>query len=630
MGTSSSALKCVYTGFLLLMQSSITFAQQSFDAFPKGNADAYHLNFSQFFANDGEAQESIERLNRMLGRFISMKGIAAKTAGNLRSLLILQDSIQILFNRIYISYNLRASVNREDVTARNLSDQIDADVSTQSAFFERELSELSAEELTRFIKQEPSIKKYEFYIRDLLRLKSHRISNDLEEQLAQLRPMTSGWQFELYEALDRQAIFGDLESSKGKLNARADRFEIETSPDSAIRAEGFEKLSKGYHDLRSLYAFALTHVVTAEDELAKKHGFTDAAELYYFYKYYSKESINRLLRQIIDSVDVYKYYQQVRVDNLRKYLPYKDIHYWDLRCSPNGFVPRYTADSGTAVIKNALKPLGTLYSTELAELLDPANGRMEIAPGKNKRSGGFSRGFIGTKSVFYSGSYQGYYDDVRRITHESTHAIHRQLMTRNNVLPVYAYGPNYLFESFAIFSEFLLSDYLIEQAPSAEEKSYFLEKYFDGKGMALFSVAQDALLEQSIHEKVISGDVETADDLDSLTASIHNTFSIWPAQEYPQVKQRWITNSLYYEDPFYNVNYVLGSMLALTYYQLYQKDRADFAKRYTELLSNGFNEAPAPLLKHFLDIDINDPAMITGALRVVRSKVKELESLYKK
>ena len=62
--------------------------------------------------------------------------------------------------------------------------------------------------------------------------------------------------------------------------------------------------------------------------------------------------------------------------------------------------------------------------------IDPANGRMDIVPAEHRRRGGFSQEFIGTDSVFYSAGFAGSYNDLRILAHESTHAVHRQLMNR--------------------------------------------------------------------------------------------------------------------------------------------------------------------------------------------------------
>ncbi|HSE40073.1 MAG TPA: M3 family metallopeptidase [Acidobacteriota bacterium] len=227
---------------------------------------------------------------------------------------------------------------------------------------------------------------------------------------------------------------------------------------------------------------------------------------------------------------------------------------------------------------------------------------------------------------FFASSYQGFYNDVRMLTHESTHAIHRQLMKTNNVLPVYAEGPHYLFESFAMFNELLLPDFLYqnEKDPS---RAYYLEQFFDGKGMALFSIALDAALEQEIYDGVQKGNIRNADDLDNVTEKITRQYSIW-ADKHKELRMRWITNSLFYEDPIYQINYVYGALLALKYYSMFLNKPNSFVPRYIALMKNGFNAPPEELLKKFLDIDLNDPRLLTDDVDVLTHKVNLLEQEY--
>jgi oligoendopeptidase F len=92
----------------------------------------------------------------------------------------------------------------------------------------------------------------------------------------------------------------------------------------------------------------------------------------------------------------------------------------------------------------------------------------------------------------------------------------------------------------------------------------------------------------------------------------------------------WMNITLMYEDPYYDINYVYGVLLALKFYELYTRDPARFATRYVALMSNGFDAPPAPLLKHFMDVDLDDPHLLTDALRVLEDKVKLLEESYRR
>lgn len=45
--------------------------------------------------------------------------------------------------------------------------------------------------------------------------------------------------------------------------------------------------------------------------------------------------------------------------------------------------------------------------------------------------------------------------------------------------------------------------------------------------MALFSIAQDALLEEEIHNGVASGSIKNENDLDEVNQKVNKKFSIW-------------------------------------------------------------------------------------------------------
>ena len=151
--------------------------------------------------------------------------------------------------------------------------------------------------------------------------------------------------------------------------------------------------------------------------------------------------------------------------------------------------------------------------------------------------------------MFFSGGFAGRYDDVRVLAHESTHAVHRQLMNSNHVPPAYAEGPHYLFESFAIFSELLLADYLHRNETDQKLKQYFLEQFFDGKGMEMFRDAPEVAVEHAVYDGMRQGTIKGADDLDSLTKRIYSRYSIWP-ERHDELKAEWIYITLMYDDPF--------------------------------------------------------------------------------
>jgi oligoendopeptidase F len=263
-------------------------------------------------------------------------------------------------------------------------------------------------------------------------------------------------------------------------------------------------------------------------------------------------------------------------------------------------------------------------------LLDAQNGRADVLPGgtSGRYQGGFAIGFPGSTSILFFGRYDGSFKGLSVIAHEGGHATHRSLMYAHDVTPLHADGPSFLFESFAVFNELMLADYMAEHSSDLHLQRYYREQWMSIKGLDAFYGAQDALLEQQIYDAVSAGSIRGADDLDKVTQSVDGQFSIF-ATSTPELRNRWVAVSLMYEDPLYDVNYVYGALLALKYYQLYGTNREDFVPRYIALLKNGFDAPPAALLKQFLNIDLTDPSLLTDDLNLLNKRLSELEASYK-
>src|SRR5207244_1262745 len=125
---------------------------------------------------------------------------------------------------------------------------------------------------------------------------------------------------------------------------------------------------------------------------------------------------------------------------------------------------RYSAGQAAELIQAALAPLGNAeYARELAALLDPASGRVDLSGGPNRAGGGGAAGYPGLASTIYLERFGGTLADVSRLAHEAGHAVENQLVSLHRVPGVYARGAPYLSEAYALFSELVLANSLYEK-----------------------------------------------------------------------------------------------------------------------------------------------------------------------
>ena len=569
----------VFVALLLCLFLQVsTFSQDSFVAITANEAAHYHIDFPRNFFASPEAEKTDRHgLYIKLKELETLKGQVATSAGNLERALELNDRVQVLLHKHYAYLYLRNAVNTVDESSLAEASALDAEVSARTAFVPQELMQVDDQRLTTLVAHRPGLKPYLFAIQSAARYRTHTLSLKEEELLNATAP-NNDWASELYDKLREQSQVTPFQ--------------------------------------RDLFAFTLMRLASSRTRLAELHHFSDAAGEVYFKSFWTRNEVDDLMEQIAQQADLFKRYQRLRGEQLKIAGP-----------AQSAPPPRYTIDQASEIIREALRPLGADYQRELAALLDPANGRMDIVPGEHRKRGGFSQGFIGTESVFYSAGFAGSYNDLRVLTHESTHAVHRQLMNRNQVLPPYAEGPHYLFEAFAIFNEFLLPDYLYSHETNPVRRRFYLERFLEGKGMAMFQVAPEVVLEHGVYEGVRSGTIKTADDLDALAQKVFARF--WGTGRGNEFKARWMATSLMYEDPFYDVNYVYGSLLALNFYAIYRRDPEHFVPRYIALMKNGFDAPPEILLKRFLELDLHDPRLLSNALSAIAEKVDLLEKTYK-
>ena len=355
---------------------------------------------------------------------------------------------------------------------------------------------------------------------------------------------------------------------------------------------------------RDLYAFALMHLVREGNATAKANGYADAASAVYAQSQLTKADVTRLLEDVAAHADQYKRYEAMRAGHA----PAES--------------PRYTFEEARALLPRALAPLGSAYVTELQKLLNPAAGRIDLGPGEHRRRGGFSKGFSNFPSVFYQQAFTGTYNDLRILTHESTHAVQRQLQASRGVPPVYLDGAKYLFEACAIFNELVLPAYLANETSDPAQRRFFFEQFLQSKGIAVvFAAAAEAAIEQAVYDGVAAGTVRNADDLDALNTRIAARYSSAP-------RVQWTSIRLMYDDPFYDVNYVIAGLVALQLYARSQGDPEHFFPAYVSLLANGFTAPADELLRRFVGIDIRDPRFVADALASVQPKIDELQRLY--
>lgn len=603
--------------------------QAGFQPIPPEAARLYHFDFPRnFFASAEKEKADRAPLFAALKELEGLKGKVAASPANLLRALQLSDAVQSRFMPHYIYLYLRYAVDTKDEASRDQQKELGAEVDRRTAFLQQELMKVDDATLKRFAAREPKLAVYRFALEKARRDRPHTLSLKEEELLSALGPLMASWQSELYQKSIDRTEFGKVRGPEGELDVWKQTGEIANSPDRTVREEGWKKRYAGYRANRDLYAFALTQLIKTRNQVARLKHFPDSPSAEYFELYLKPAEVKALFERLGQEAEFNKRYQRLRAERIKQISGLDEVNAWDMTLVPKGKErPRFQVEAAAKVIEEALGPLGSDYGKQLAALLDPHNGRLDLVAGENRVPGAFAWGSPGSQpSIFYSFAYEGYYEDVTTLAHEAGHGVHFQLMGENHVLPTYTDGPSYFFESFAMFNELALADALYRQESDTFRKTYFLEQFLN-QAMGVFPITRQAALEQAMYDGVEKGDLKTADDFDALGKKIGSRFSIW-FDRHDELKMEWIDVHHYYTSPLYYVNYVFANFLALKYYELYARDPKAFVARYVALMRNGFNAPPPELLKKFVGLNLEDPQLVSDTFSILEGKIKALQELY--
>ena len=414
----------------------------------------------------------------------------------------------------------------------------------------------------------------------------------------------------------RYLLTSSLAAAKHRLNpVQAHTVAVAVTPALDAAAAGYKTLRKSSATIESqqdAYAALLVAIASTRNGVARLLGFRSAAEAAYFDRTLEPASVERTLRAVRDSGAYARY------------------HAIATRAPKAAFAPPQLAVAdAVALILDAERPMGGEYAGAYADLLDPTHARLEICTAPECDDGGFSVGFAGVTPGVYYGHYDGALRAVRAVAHESGHAVHREFMSRHQPIAAYNRGPAFMFESFAIFNEFLFLDSLYEHATDAAQRAYYLNYFLDDLTFQVFGSAAETDLESSIYRGVDDGTVKTAADLDALTQRVFARYDAATSSD-PATQLYWARDRLFFTDPLYDVNYLYAGLLAATYFADFKRDPQAFAPRYVALLKNGFDASPADLERRFLGINLSDEkALVATATALIDARTAELSQLYK-
>lgn len=615
--------------FLLALVCFLTApAIADFEPIPKELQEFYHFQLEKnFYENEAFFEADLQMLVAKIEDLEDLKGQVIASAENLLRAHELSSELIPLWGKLWVYAYLRYATNTADMALFNKIQTTSGDLESRIQFIRSEVQRMDNETYREFRDKKPELNRFSFAIEQALRYRPHTLPLLQEEILSQVDPYLTPWVQELFQRCVDRTEFPALVVTPGEtldVNLNYNRLINDTS--RVIRKDAWQGYFHSMNTHRDLYAFALIKSVQTRNKLAQLRGFENYPQAEYFDQLLSYDQATNLFNQIADHAELNKKFQLLHQKGIKAATGYDTVYTWDRSVAPKGFEkPRWDIRRASDLILEALSILGREYRQELTNLLDPHQGRLDLVAGENRLAGAFAYGYSGAPWQFYSFAYEGYLQNVSTLAHEAGHAVHYKTLANEGVEPLYYDGPSYITETVAMVNELLLIDHLYVGASNLEMKIFFLEEFLK-KTIRFLYLNFIAHLEATIYQKVASGQLQTADDLDLLTKEMGSKYNVY-YDIHPEYQGLWNVIHHFYTHPMYNVNYVIAGALSLKIFLELQNDPA-FVNNYLKLLHHGFDRPGPRMIEETMGLDVSDPELLADCFRFIEDKIAELERLY--
>ncbi|MCK4973378.1 MAG: hypothetical protein KAS52_08650, partial [Candidatus Heimdallarchaeota archaeon] len=254
---------------------------------------------------------------------------------------------------------------------------------------------------------------------------------------------------------------------------------------------------------------------------------------------------------------------------------------------------------------------------------------IDASPRMGKRNGAFCSSWYKGKTSYILQTFTGALSNVYTLAHELGHAVHGYMVSREQSIMNARY-PMVIAEVASIFGELLLTDLLLSEAETKEEKKTILSRVLDGAGMATFQVSARVWFEQSMYKTVDEGGFLDGKTISKLWTEARDRIYGDVVEWFEEMNFEWTMKPHYYMPNFrfYNYPYVFAQMFVYTLYQLYKEQGETFIPKLKLILKSGGSKSPKEF-GEMMGLDITKPDFWKLGMKQYERFVDELEKLVK-
>ena len=456
-----------------------------------------------------------------------------------------------------------------------------------------------------------------YYLEQERKLKDHTLS-EAEEKIINIKDINgSGAIVTLYDMMTNKFVF-ELEIEGEKQSLTRDQLMIYArSGDPDLRAAAYQELFSVYEQEDSVLAQIYLHRVRdwASENLKLRH-FSSPISVRNLVNDVPDEVAETLLNVCQEQAPVFQRYFRLKAGWLG--LPEGNLRRYDLYAPLGDQSDKNVAYSDAVdIVLNSFGEFSPAVADHALRIFKEGHIDAEIRPGK--RGGAFCASILPGVTPLILTNYTGEPRQVATLAHELGHAIHALLAGDHSVLTFHSALP--MAETASVFSEMLLTDRLLLEEDDPLVRRDLLAEAVDDMYATVLRQAYFVLFERDAHKMIAEG--ATMPELNELYWENLNQQFGTSLQLSKDFQREWLVIPHIYHTPFYCYAYSFGQLLALSLYQQYKQEGADFTPKLLKILAYGGSASPHHILNE-AGINIADPDFWRSGFKVIEGMIDEL------
>ncbi|WP_435076240.1 oligoendopeptidase F [Halococcus sp. AFM35] len=564
----------------------------------------YTWDLTNLYATDEDWEAAYEEVEELVGDLEAYEGQATEDGETLLATLETREELFRELSNVISYARMRRDEDTTDqqyqaLTARAQS--LATDASSAASFIDPALQDCTHEELEAMTEEEPALETYEHYFDDVLRMKPHTRSAEIEALLADLGEVT-GAASEVYDMLTNADMeFPVVEDPDGEaVEISLSNFtKLQKRPDREFRRDVYEQFYDEWETVRNAVGTAHRNSVKADVKLAEARHYDTAREAALDGANIPIEVYDTLVDTVRGNLDVLNRHADLK----RERLGVDELRMWDLYMPMvDSESPEVPYEDAKAHVTDAVAPLGEEYQEKLSEGLD--SRWVDVYENQGKQSGAYSGGTYDSQPYILM-NYQDDIASMYTLAHELGHSLHSELASEAQP---YIYGDYEIFvaEIASTVNEALLTQHLLDTVEDESFRRHVLNEYLERFRATLVRQTMFAEFELETHELTEAGEALTPDRLDDIYGGLKSDYYRNAAID-DRISREWMRIPHFYR-PFYVYQYATGISAAVALAERIREEGEDAAKPYRDFLASGSHGYPIELLcEAGVDMTTADP-----------------------